>query len=200
MSTAVPILTRDDWHLLTKGHGGGWAVLSLITQFDYARQQSVSGWGGGSYTFRDGRTGWYQTTKDGLLAAERTIMSHTSKPKEADQVLLWSTLKAWSQALPAEIVAQAKALAAESSEIHKDYPSHYVSIGRPFGWNMKPRASEEQITQDHVDLKAAQDARAVVRDAWCVRRAEYDARVVAFCSALAPTLLDDMVLEQRRSA
>lgn len=196
-------LTQDDWHLLTKGHGGSWWLLALMTDYEWARQHAVSGGGGGTYYARDGQSGWYQITKDGLLAVLRpeghvvAALSSTSKPSEADQVLLWRTLKAWVGSLSTEQVAGAQALRAESAEIQESFPNTYRGIGHTYAWDRTPRGTEAECKADLEALAVVNAQIDTERDAYYVRKIEHDQRVDDFAATLAPTMLDDLVIAQR---
>lgn len=203
----MPTLTRDDWHLLTKGHGGGWGLLWLIADFDSARAHMVSGQAGGSYTARDGRQGWYNTCAKGLLSNLRTgnelvdkLRSFTaSDPKTADEFLPWSKLKAWSDSQTAATRDEAIRLRAAGQQISREYPRRHRGIGRSYAWDRRPRGTEAEIKADLAALEAVNAEIQVEVDAHTARRRAHDAEVKAFLATLAPTLLDDMVLEARAS-
>lgn len=178
----MSVLTDDEWFLLHRG--AGHTVLALVADFEYTRQYEVSGWGGGTCDWRDGRRGWYQTTAKGYGWSESIVM-HGAKPADFEFFLSWTQIKAWVNGLPTSMVSEAVALRATGREIAASFPSVYVSIGHAYAWDDKDRRGDTaECEKDRALLAEKQAEQAVLREAYFQRKAEHAETVRQFVTRL----------------
>lgn len=195
------VMTQKQWRLFAGRGGGGWVVLRFLTNFEAQRSYAVTGMGGGTYYFTEGDhddRGWFSTLKSGLVADREVINWHGRKPEtEAEIFVSWALVKQWTRTVPESVLDEAEALLAERKAIQDTYPPAYPSIGRQYGWDMRPRASDEQCAIDRAELAALHVERDKQVEVYQEAMAEHDKKVKAFCQGLAPTALDDAILSLR---
>ena len=194
-------VTTKDWALVVRVVGRH-SLLRMIVNFESQRSSSVSGMGGGTYYFPDGRRGWYQTTAKGVCAdMEMSIASpHGKRGVDAEHFVPWSVIKQWAGEQAITHRAAVVELLKQWRDLYDEHPPLYPSIGRTYAWDRRPRGTDEEVERDRADLAKAQAENEVKREAWNLRKRELEQTMAAFVDGLAPTALDDMILATRAAS